>query len=173
MNLNLRHHKAIRSVKSPFAYLMIECLVYIGVVFALLGAGYAAMYRCIDNSVALRRSADDITRSLRAGERWRADVRSANAAIRLDKSGAEQVLQIPTEHGDIAYWFLTNAVFRHSANHPWSQILSDVKSASVESETRQDLTVWRWELELESRAKAGRVKPLFTFIGVQGGKVIK
>src|SRR5260370_40422825 len=103
MNLNLRHHEAIRSAKSPFAYLMIECLVYIGVVFALLGAGYAAMYRCIDNSVALRRSADDITRSLRAGERWRADVRFAHGPSRLEKSGAEQLLQIPTERGDIAY----------------------------------------------------------------------
>jgi len=173
MNLNWRHHKAIRNLKSTGAYMMIECLVYIGVVFALLGAGYAAMYRCIDNSVALRRSADDITRSLRAGERWRADVRSAHGPIRLEKSGAEQVFQIPTEHGGIAYRFSTNAVFRHAANHPWSQILSDVKSASVESEVRQDLTVWRWELELKTRAKAGRVKPLFTFIGVPGENAIK
>lgn len=173
MNLNWKHHQTIRHLKSPRAYLMIECLVYIGVVFALLGAGYAAMYRCIDNSVALRRSADDITRSLRAGERWRADVRSAHGLIRLEKSGAEEVLQIPTEHGEIAYRFSTNGVFRHAGDHPWSQILSDVKSASVQSEARQDLTVWRWELELQTRAKAGRVKPLFTFIGVPGEKVTK
>ena len=39
------------------AYLMIEALVYIAVVFVLLGAGYAAMYRCVDNSIALRRNA--------------------------------------------------------------------------------------------------------------------
>ena len=171
MNLNSNDHKT--SPKSLGAYLIIECLVYICVVFALLGAGYSAMYRCIDNSVTLRRSADDISRSLRAGERWRADLRSAHGPVRLETSGTDQLLQIPTESGEIAYRFSTNAIFRRAGNHPWSQLLSDIKFTSVESEARQDLTVFRWELELQTRAKAGRVKPLFTFIGVPGQTATK
>src|ERR1019366_10279726 len=57
---------------SHCGYLLIEALVYIGVVAALLGVAYAAAYRSIDRSIALRRSADDITSALHAGERWRA-----------------------------------------------------------------------------------------------------
>src|ERR1041384_5004380 len=58
-------------------YLMVEALVYIGVVFVVLGVGYAALYRCIDNSAVMRRTANDITKAMHAGERWRADVRAA------------------------------------------------------------------------------------------------
>ena len=57
---------------------LIEALVYIAVVFVVLGAGYEALYRCIDSSITLRRNADDITNALHAGERWRADVRLAD-----------------------------------------------------------------------------------------------
>lgn len=151
------------------AYTIIECLVYIGLVFALLGVGYAGMYRCISNSVALRRNADDIMRSLHAGERWRADLRAATAPPRLDSSSTEQVLVVPTSQGDLLYRFAPEGVFRRAPGHPWSQVLSGVQSASVESEKRQNITIWRWELELQTKANAGRVRPLFTFIAVPGG----
>ena len=62
-------------------YLLIEALVYIAVVVTLLGVAYAAMYRCVDRSFALRRNADDITSALHAGERWRADVRAATSRV--------------------------------------------------------------------------------------------
>src|SRR4029077_12950063 len=55
-------------------YLLTEALVYIGLLFVILGVGYLAMDRSIDNSVLLRRNADDIANALHAGERWRADV---------------------------------------------------------------------------------------------------
>jgi len=154
--------------KGDFAYLMIECLVYIGLVFALLGVGYAAMYRCIKESVALRQSADDIIKCLHAGERWRADVRLAKGPLSLQPSGSEQLLIIPTQQGELTYRFGADGVYRKAAGHPWSRILSEIKSATVESEPRQDLTVWRWELELQTRTKSQRVRPLFTFIAVPG-----
>ena len=44
---------AQRKVSGPGAYMLTEALVYIGVLFVLLGVGYAALYRCIENSVAL------------------------------------------------------------------------------------------------------------------------
>ena len=152
--------------KRPCAYMMIECLVYIGVVFALLGVGYAAMYHCLKDSVALRRNADDIVKSLHAGERWRADIRLANAPLRLEQSSSGQVLHIPTKQGETTYRFASDGVYRNTTGHPWSRVLDDVKSASIESEARQKLTVWRWELELQTRAKSAHVKPLFTFIAV-------
>src|SRR5439155_11435731 len=79
---NTMKHNLKPQVRS--GYMLIEALVYIGVSFLLLGIGFAAMYRCIDNSVGLRRSADDITSALHAGERWRADVRATVRPVQLE-----------------------------------------------------------------------------------------
>ena len=76
------------------AYMLIEAMVYVGALFVLLGAGYAAVYRCIDRSVALRRNAEDITSALQTGERWRADVRLATGGARLDNPEAGQLLHL-------------------------------------------------------------------------------
>ncbi|MGD0258913.1 MAG: hypothetical protein ABSD29_03720 [Verrucomicrobiota bacterium] len=152
------------------AYLLIEALVYISAVFVLLGAGYAAMYHCIDSSVALRRNADDITSALHAGERWRADVRSATSQARLESTAAGQLFYLESASGTVAYRFATNTVTRRVGAGPWVRLLPNVKSSTMTSDPREYVTAWRWELELEPRAKGsvkpGRVRPLFTFIAV-------
>jgi hypothetical protein len=152
------------------AYLLIEALVYIAVLMALLGAGYAAMYRCIDSSIALRRNADDITSALHAGERWRADVRSASSRVRLEDTAAEQLLYLEGATSAVVYRFSTNAVSRRLGAGPWVRLLPNVKSSTMKSDPRKHVTAWRWELEIEPRAKGsvkpGRVRPLFTFLAV-------
>ena len=107
--MNLRSHRG-RPWLSAFgrrtsldAYLLIECLVYISVLFLLLGAGYVALDRCIDHSVVLRRTADDISNALHAGERWRADVRAANGNIRLENKDGEQLVYLTTPRGKRTY----------------------------------------------------------------------
>ena len=159
------------------AYLMIEALVYIAVVFVLLGAGYAAMYRCVDNSIALRRNADDITSALHAGERWRADVRSATSQVRLETTDAGQLLSFESPRGPVSYRFSTNAVLRSVGAGPWTRLLPNVKSSTMKSDPRQYASPWCWELELAPRTqgsgKAGRVRPLFTFIAVPEGNLSK
>ena len=151
-------------------YLLIEALVYIAVVVTLLGAGYAAMYRCVDSSIALRRNADDITSALHAGERWRADVRAATSQVRVENTDAGQLLYLEGTRGAVVYRFTTNAVFRRVSAGPWVRLLQSVKSSSMAADPREYVTAWRWELELQPRAKAsvkpGRVRPLFTFLAV-------
>ena len=44
---------------SQRAYMLAEALAYITVLLVLLGVGFAALYRAIDGSIALRRNADD------------------------------------------------------------------------------------------------------------------
>jgi len=158
-------------------FMLIEALVYIAVVFVLLGVGYEALYRCIDSSIALRRNADDITSALHAGERWRADVRLANRHIRLEQTPAEQIARLEGARGEVAYRFSTNAVFRRVGKGPWVRLLSSVKSSVIQPDARQHVTAWRWELELQSRqagsVKPGRVCPLFTFIAVPAGSPTK
>ena len=159
-----------RTSRGNRAYLLIEALVYISVVFVLLGAGYAAMYRCIDSSIALRRNADDITSALHAGERWRADVRLANRQVRLEDTTAGQFLYLEGTNREVVYCFSTNGISRRLGGATWVRLLPNVKSSTMQPDPREYVTAWRWELELEPRTtgsvKPGRVRPLFTFIAV-------
>jgi hypothetical protein len=152
------------------AYLLIEALVYIAVIVALLGAGYAAMYRCVDSSIALRRNADDITSALHAGERWRADVRAATSQPRVENTDDGQLLSLEGTRGTVVYRFTTNAVFRSVSGGPWAHVLEHVKASTMAPDKRENVTAWRWELELQPRAygsaKPGRLRPLFTFLAV-------
>ena len=152
------------------AYLLIEVLVYISVIVALLGAGYAAMYRCVDSSFALRRNADDITSALHAGERWRADVRAATSQPRIENADAGQLLYLEGARGSVVYRYTTNAVFRSVGAGPWVRVLEQVKSSTMAADKREYVTAWRWELEIQPRGKGsvkpGRVRPLFTFLAV-------
>ena len=168
--MKTRQPPSRRTSRGNRAYLLIEALVYISVVFVLLGAGYAAMYRCIDSSIALRRNADDITSALHAGERWRADVRSANSRVRLEDTAAGQFLYLEGANREVVYCFSTNGISRRLGAGTWVRLLPNVKSSTMQPDPREYVTAWRWELELQPRTtgsvKPGRVRPLFTFIAV-------
>ena len=152
-------------------YQLIELMVYISVLFLVLGAGYLAVDRCVDSSIVLRRSADDLTSALHAGERWRADVRAANKQIRLESSGAGQVLQLEGARGQVTYRFAQGILSRRVGSAPWTTVLANVASSSMQSDPRQNVPAWRWELELKPRskasAKADHMRPLFTFVAAQ------
>jgi len=149
---------------------MIECLIYIGVLFTLMGVGYSALYRCIDNSTALRRSVDDITAALHAGERWRADVRLASGPPRIETTAEGQLLYLTTANGEILYRSSADTIQRKLGMGAWVTVLDNIKSSRLESDPRKNITAWRWELELQTRKKASanpsRILPLFTFIAV-------
>jgi hypothetical protein len=90
--------------------------------------------------------------------------------VRLENSGAEQVLHLQGANRQVDYWSVTNALYRRVDAGPWARLLDNVKSSAMSSEARQHVTVWRWELEMQTRAhgsvRASRVRPLFTFIAV-------
>ena len=152
-------------------YLLTEALVYIGVVFVILGIGYLAMYRCIDHCVLMRRNADDIARAVHAGERWRVDVRAAAQRAGLDGPPGDQVLRLEGPRGRVDYRWAAGAVYRRSAPGDWVCVLDRVKACAFELDARPQASAWRWELELQPRAKGalkpGRVRPLFTFLAVR------
>jgi hypothetical protein len=150
------------------AYLLTEALVYIGLVFVLLGVAYAGLYRFMDNSVLLRRYSEDISRAMHAGERWRADIRLAVAGFRLETNPDGAILHLKTAHGEIAYTTRQGAVLRRIDAGPWATVLNNVRSSSMLSDVKYNVTAWRWELELQPQIKGaikpGRVRPLFTFL---------
>ena len=148
-------------------FMLIECLVYIGVLFVVLGVGYAALYHCMSDSARLRRNADDIVRALNAGEIWRADIRNAQGSISAEPSAARELFHLPGANGGVAYRFETNTVFRRVGTGPWTPLLQHVKSSAMQPEPRKDVSAWRWELELQTgKSRQIHTLPLFTFFAV-------
>jgi type II secretory pathway pseudopilin PulG len=152
------------------ALTLIETLVYMSVVMVLIGIGTVALFRAMDNSLALRRNAGDITDALHAGENWRSDVRAAGRRVQLETNATEQILRLSGVHGDVSYRFATNAVFRRLGRNDWTPVLGNVKASAFVADRRENVNAWRWELELQTRTKnISRVRPLFTFIAVSPG----
>ena len=111
---------SIPRVGASAGYLLIECLVYIGVFAVLLGIGYGAFYVCWDYSKALHYATDDITAALHAGERWRADIRSATGKISVETTPEGERLRIPHGTNELIYSFNAGEVRRQiaSSNSP-------------------------------------------------------
>lgn len=151
-------------------YFLDEALIYIGALLVLMTVGYLALYHCLDNSVALRRSADDIARAMQAGERWRGDVRLANRAVRLETGAEIGTLVLEGKHQRVAYRYAEGAVYRRVGDGPWTKFLERVKASEMQPDALSHVTAWRWEVELQPRTtasvKPGRFRPLFTFLAV-------
>jgi len=47
-------------------------------------------------------------------------------------------------------------------------VLTNINSSIIESDPRSNVIAWKWELELRTRAKASKIRPLFTFLAVPG-----
>lgn len=163
-----RHDRCINGVT------LVECLVYISVLAVLLGVGSAALYRCWDDNKAITRNADDIVRMLKAGENWRADIRSATGPIRLKTNASEQTILIPRGTNVLSYAFSNGELQkRPRRNTPWIVVLSKIKSSQMESDSRDNAKAWRWEVALEPRRKNAPMRPLFTFEAVAGNSSVQ
>lgn len=154
-------------LRSDSGILLMECIVYISLLFVVLGLAYMAFYRCQDFSIGLRRNTDDIERALNAGELWRQDIHSARGQIKIESTGSEEILRIPQKSGEVAYRLADGELRRRAdGNAPWVMLLPHVKSSYMLSDTRAYLSSWRWELGLDMTRRNARVQPLFTFQAV-------
>jgi prepilin-type N-terminal cleavage/methylation domain-containing protein len=157
------------SPKTTRGFTLIECLVYISVLAVVLAIGTAAFYRCWDDNKAITRNGNDIVRTLKAGEIWRADIRAATASIRIMTTNSEQTVRIPSRNGEVLYSFDNGEVRRQAGAHGlWKELLPKVKSSDMQMEKRAEVTAWRWEVELQPEHKHAKVLPLFTFEAVAG-----
>jgi len=145
--------------------LLMECLVYMALLVVVLGLAYAAYYRCTENSKRLNQNVDDIIRVLQAGERWRDDIRTAQAVTATEGS-----LRLAQSNATVDYVFEQNTVWRRAgAQAPLARFLGGVKASRMERDERRHVTAWRWEVELASREKSPRYRPFFTFEAAPGG----
>jgi prepilin-type N-terminal cleavage/methylation domain-containing protein len=155
-------------------FTLIECLVYITVLAVVLGLASAAFYQCWDDNKAITRNGNDIVRTLKVGETWRADLRAATGPIRIATTDSEQTLRIPHGNQELIYSFANGEVRKHTGtNGPWLVLLPKVKSSQMQIDQRQNVTAWRWEVELETTRKKIHTPPLFTFEAVPGNSAIQ
>jgi hypothetical protein len=145
--------------------IMVDALVYIGLTVVVLLLAAAVFDKGMRESAGLQRNVADIERALKAGERWRADVRGATGAIEVK----EQRMVIPHGAAAIVYEVGTNQVRRLEGEHRTEVFLAGVQDSKMIQERRGTVVGWRWELELERRRKEARMRPLFTFMAAQGG----
>jgi hypothetical protein len=163
-----------RRAASEHGTSLIELLVYMALFVVVVGFATAAFFDCWSSTKILHRDADDIARALDIGERWRADVRGATGVVQsIVVNGAEQ-LRVPTATGEVTYIFANGTIRRRDGSAgPDTLWLSDVKSSQMKAGARGRVTAWRWELELKSARKEGRMQPLFTFECAAGPATIQ
>jgi len=148
-------------MKTARGFTMIEMLVYIAVLAVVVNLAFFAYYRYDQQMRNVRRNADDIVRAMRAGERWRDDVRNATASPRAIEDG----MVIPWRSGEIVYVFADGTVWRRAAGLQ-TVALKNVSASTMSSDPRDRVSAWRWELELTSPKKTVLMRPLFTFTAV-------
>lgn len=152
--------------------MLVECIVYIACLFVVIGAATAVFIQVLDYTRGLRRNADDITRVLHAGERWREDIRTATGRPVLEPGSGGWALHIPRASGGITWMFVSHTVARcDDKSGRCETLLPAVKDTVMSREARKQVGAWRWELELPSRLRAVRVRPVFTFSAVASGDV--
>jgi type II secretory pathway pseudopilin PulG len=146
---------------------LIECLVYISVFALVMFLAMQLFFQTRDSADRFRRSADDLTRALHAGELWRDDVRAATASPRVVTENGQTWLAIPRGTNTVVYTHFKNTVWRQAdTNAPWSRALAGVRASRMEPDARAHVTAWRWELELAVKDERKKTRPLFTFLTV-------
>lgn len=155
------------AVRDSSAFSLIECLVYISVFVLIMFLAMQVFFQTRDSSDRLRRNADDITRVLHAGERWREDVRTATGAPRAVEKDGQHWLAIPRGTNLTVYIHFKDTVWRQEhTNQTWQPALARVKSSHMDADARQHVTAWRWEVELQMKDDKKHTQPLFTFLAV-------
>jgi hypothetical protein len=154
----------IPCARVPAGYLLIECLVYIVVFAVITGLGLATFYLCWDNSKALRYTTDDIAAALRAGERWRADIRGATGKITVEQTAAGELLLIPCGTNEILYRFTAGEIHRQSTPSGFAEsTLTAVETSQMVMDERGPVSAWRWELDLRPHRQVTHLPLQFTF----------
>jgi hypothetical protein len=157
------------SKASARGILLFDLLVYISLLAFILILSAVVFEKFLDQSAALRRNISDIDRAMKAGERWRADVRSATGAPQLNGN----TMIIPQPNGDLVYELGPNVTRKRPSSDIIEPVLNGVRTNQMIFEQRTHAAVWRWEVELDHRRKNARVRPLFTFIAVAGSNETK
>ena len=105
------------------AFMLTECLVYIAVFTILFGIATSAFYFCWDHTRAVVYATDNIENALRAGERWRADIRNATGPIAVQTASDGETVRIPEAGKEVVYRFYDGEIRRQVGASDFSELL--------------------------------------------------
>ena len=144
---------------------LVEALTYVGVLAVVIFVGGRTVGNGSRQASVMRFQSEDMSAALRAGERWRSDIR---AAITVPKLGdGPGTIQMETSTGLVNYSFDGQRLLRWVGNaKPQELIRSQVENSRMILDERKGVTAWRWELELKRRNPRSQMRPLFTFLAV-------
>jgi len=157
----------IRKLRNRRAgFLLVESLIYGGLFMGILGVGIVVFNDFQVRSLRLQRNTREIAQVLQLGEQWRQQVRAA-ATIEQIGDTAPPVLRINGAEESVEYMVADGALLKRTGEGQWIRLLPSVAASTMTSEQRAHCRVWTWEIELASREKSPRLKPIFTFLAVQ------
>jgi len=160
--------RTILGLRRQAGIMLIECLVYLAVFAILTSIGLAAFYYCWNHTKAVIFATEDVSSALRAGERWRADVREATGKISVETTPGGELLRIPRGKDAVYYSDHDGAIRRKLASANSSELLfAKTKASQMQAETRGSVNAWRWELELTPRRQETQLPLVFTFEAAQ------
>lgn len=146
---------------------LIDCLVYISLLALILGLSFGAFIESVNHSTELERISTTTVRVLQAGEQWRRDVRQATARPVVRRADDQIEMHIPTPQGQIGYLFRESTVLRRSGSEaPWLEAVGEIRHTQFTEDARNQVTAWRWDVELKTRRDQDRFRRVFTFEAV-------
>ncbi|HMJ88510.1 MAG TPA: prepilin-type N-terminal cleavage/methylation domain-containing protein [Candidatus Acidoferrum sp.] len=153
--------RCLTSCRAGFS--LIECLVYLVLFVFVAGMAFGAYYTMSQQTRGLNSNVSDISRAMKAGERWRADIRLTRGTPILEN---ENTLLLHQKADAVRYTFRDGAIWRQANDKPPTLFIDGVRASSMQLDRRATVTASRWELELNTRRVEASVRPLFTFIAV-------
>lgn len=142
--------------------LLVDLMFYVSLLAIVLALAAVVFNQFLSRTAQLRRNISDLERVISAGERWRADVRGATGGLIVRENEAV----IPQEKGNVVYKFGKVVRRRGAGSEAEWVALAGVKASRMTEERRATAIGWKWEVELESRRKDAKMRPLFTFFAV-------
>lgn len=157
-----------KSVLRTSAFSLVECLIYIAVLMVVTGIAFSVFFSLLTHHRNIARCSEDILHAMKAGERWRADVRLAAETPILESNATEQAMHIRQMNGTITYLFSEGSLWRIQKEKKTEELLLEkVKSSLISADTRTYVHAWRWDLELVITRKKAKITPLFSFLAVE------
>lgn len=164
---SIASHRSVgrrRSSHRASAFTLAELLVYIVSLLAVSGVAFTAVNRMWSATGRMGSTVDDTTASLRAGERWRIDLRKASAPPRIEENGSVCLLQSGTNR--VAWFHFEGRLWRQAGSLPAIAWCDRVESCRFTPDLRKHVRAHRLELALFKRSSRSPLPLRFDFTAV-------
>jgi hypothetical protein len=146
------------------AFTIPELLIYIVSLLAVSAVAFTALNRMWSATGRMAATADDSTACLRAGERWRHDLRAASTPPRIEENGSVCILQSGSQR--VAWFHFQGRLWRQAGSLPAAVWCERVESCRFTPDPRKHVPAHRLELALFKRSPRSPLPLQMDFVAV-------